>query len=127
MVQITLNQCYCEIFQALARSLAMTEICIALTTCPDQQVAREIANRLVEEKVAACVNIVPAIESIYQWEGKIEHDNEYLLIIKSNLQRIEKAYNVVLCIHPYDVPEWLVIDIASGGQPYLDWMRSTLK
>lgn len=105
----------------------MTEICIALCTCPNVQVARDIANHLVEKKVAACVNIIPAVESVYQWEGKVEHDNEYLLIIKSNQQLVKKAYNILLSIHPYDVPEWLILDVASGGQTYLDWIRSNLK
>lgn len=104
--------------------MQMTKFCTVMSTCPDKPTARKIAEKLVNEKLAACVNVVPGIESVYRWQDEVQIDNEYLLIIKTTEVLIDKAYNEVVSLHPYDVPEWVVQEIITGSKPYLDWIRS---
>uniref|UniRef100_A0AC35FQ16 Divalent-cation tolerance protein CutA n=1 Tax=Panagrolaimus sp. PS1159 TaxID=55785 RepID=A0AC35FQ16_9BILA len=78
---------------------------------------------VVEGKYAACVNIVPGIKSIYEWKGKIEEDNELLLIVKTKTSEIDRLREFVVKNHPYDVPEFIQIPIESGSEPYLKWIN----
>ena len=103
----------------------MTKLCTVLSTAPDKDIARKIAEALVNKKLAACVNLIDGVESIYRWQGKVQNDKEYLMIIKTTERLVEQAYNVMLKLHPYDVPEWLVQGIDAGSEPYLDWIRSS--
>ncbi len=100
---------------------------VALTTCPDSKVANKLAQDIVKQQLAACVNIVPNIQSVYQWQGEIETDNELLLIMKTNLQTLKALELFVLQQHPYETPEFICINIESGAQAYLDWITSSLK
>ncbi len=100
---------------------------IALTTCPDREIANSLAQAIVEQQLAACVNIVPDIQSVYQWQGKIETDNELLLVMKTNQQTLKALELFVLQQHPYETPEFICINIESGAQAYLDWITSSLK
>lgn len=99
---------------------------IAFTTCPNPDVATQLAQEIVEKQHAACVNIIPAIQSIYQWQGKIEHDNESLLIIKTQQQQLASLESYILKHHPYEVPEFITLSIESGSKAYLEWITANL-
>lgn len=94
-------------------------------TCPDQTVAEHLANTLVDERLAACVNILPGITSVYVWEGKRQRDQEHLLIIKSCAGVYPRLTQRILALHPYDVPEIIALPIMAGTPAYLDWLRAT--
>jgi periplasmic divalent cation tolerance protein len=95
---------------------------IVLTTAPTVEEARKIATVLVEEKLAACVNIVPHVESIYRWQGKVESAAELLLVIKTTSEHWPSVRDRLLAIHSYDTPECICFDIADGSEPYLAWI-----
>ena len=98
---------------------------VVLITAPSKEVARGIARRLLEDKLAACVNILPAINSLYVWEGELQDDEEVLLIVKSRSEVFEKGLvPAVQSIHPYEVPEIIAIPVVMGLQSYLDWIKS---
>lgn len=103
-----------------------TNVYIALTTCPDAQIASTLAHACVESQLAACVNIIPAIQSVYQWQGKIEHDTESLLVIKTTQQKLAALEELILAQHPYDVPEFVVLNIEHGASDYLSWIIQSL-
>ena len=96
-------------------------------TVPSKDVGKNIANHLVKNDLAACVNIVPGITSIYFWEGKECEDEELLLIIKSKDSLFDKIKESILSIHPYDVPEIISLQIKDGNNPYLDWINDNTK
>lgn len=85
----------------------------------------EIAEKLVTQKLAACVNIIP-VRSIYKWKGKIEDDKENLLIIKTNVTKIDELKTTLKQIHPYEVPECLILSIEDGLPDYLNWIDKTI-
>lgn len=99
---------------------------IALTTCPNPDIANQLALGIVEQQLAACVNIFPAIQSIYQWQGKIEQENESLLVIKTLQQQLAELESFIQKQHPYEVPEFITIPIESGSKAYLDWITASL-
>lgn len=105
----------------------MSEFNLVLCTCPDQDTARHIAKTLVELKLAACVNIIAGVQSCYQWQGEVVFDQEYQLVIKTLSSQLEALQAKVTSLHPYDIPEWLVLEITDGSQDYLNWIRSSLK
>ena len=94
---------------------------VVFVTCPPYQ-AKGIASRLVEERLVACVNILPAIRSIYSWEGKTCDDREALLIMKTRASLFERLRLRVVELHPYEVPEVIAMPIAVGHPPYLQWL-----
>lgn len=94
---------------------------IALSTCPNIEKAKEIGSILVTEKLAACVNIVPVICSIYEWEGKICQDEEVQLIIKFNSKKLKELEARLLSIHPYKIAEFIVLDVSHISPLYLNW------
>ena len=104
----------------------MTDKVLVLTTAGSEQEARKIANELVERKLAACVNIVPRIQSVYRWEGKVESAEEFLLIIKTAKTRTEDVKVAIRELHSYDLPECIVISIESGSEKYLKWMEESV-
>ena len=98
---------------------------IVFITAPDLDTAESIAKALLEKRLAACVNIIPGLRSIYHWEGKIEDDQEILLMIKTRAELIEKQLTpLVQKLHPYQVPEIIALPVVGGGQSYLDWILS---
>lgn len=105
----------------------MTDNALILTTTASEAEAGRIAHALVEQRLAACVNIVPRIQSIYRWQGKAEQGEEYLLLIKSSLALQEKVRAAVRSLHSYEVPEFVVIRIESGSEEYLKWMTESLE
>jgi periplasmic divalent cation tolerance protein len=96
---------------------------IVFVTAPERASAK-IAEELVKKKVAACVNILP-IRSIFSWKGKIEDDRENLLIIKTKKPRIEQLKEIIKQIHPYEVPECIILPIEDGLPDYLRWIDET--
>jgi periplasmic divalent cation tolerance protein len=96
---------------------------IVFVTAPNSEEARRIANALVSEQLAACVNIVPSIESIYRWEGRVTSDSEALMIIKTTNERYAQVECRVKELHSYSTPEVVAIPIEQGSQEYLDWLR----
>ena len=99
-----------------------SHIVVVLVTCPSVAVARTISRRLIEQRLAACVNLVPRIESAFRWQGKIERCAESLLIIKTARRRFPALKAAILKQHPYDVPEIIGWPLATGHAPYLRWV-----
>jgi len=99
---------------------------IALNTCPDIETARIIADKLIEAGCAACVNIVPGIESVYQWQGEVEHDEELLLIIKTHKDAYAQLEQLIQQHHPYELPEIIAVSIKAGSGEYLAWIGQTV-
>ena len=97
---------------------------MAFCTCPDEASAERIATALVEERLAACVNRIPGVESTYRWQGKIQHDKECLLLIKSVRERFEALRERILALHPYDLPEVIAVAITEGSTVYLEWIAA---
>jgi periplasmic divalent cation tolerance protein len=102
----------------------MTDYRIVFTTTGTQEEARKIAHALVERKLAACVNIVPQVESVYRWEGKVEQAQEWLLLIKTTGERFPSVRDVIQELHSYDLPECISVVIDSGSPEYLKWLAS---
>ena len=99
---------------------------IAFTTVGSAEEARRLARRLVERRLAACVNIVPNLTSIYHWKGAIEEASEVLLMMKTTAALLPQLEAAVRELHSYEVPEFLALDVASIAQPYLDWLLSSV-
>lgn len=100
---------------------------LVLCTCPDQQSAQALAYSVVHNKLAACVNILPAITSIYRWQDKIEQTSEVLLHIKTSTHCLTELCQLLKQQHPYDVPEIIALDITSGDNDYLNWINEMVK
>src|SRR5512144_2282360 len=100
---------------------APTDALVVLVTAPTPERAAEIARALVEERLAACGNVVPGVRSIYRWEGKVEDEAEALLVLKTTQARFEALRERVLALHPYAVPEVLALPVVAGSAPYLAW------
>ena len=104
----------------------MTNKRIMLTTASSKQEARRIARALVERRLAACVNIVPGVESVYRWKSKVESAPEWRLVIKTTQSRVAQAQRAIQEIHSYEVPECLVIGVEGGSREYLKWVGSSV-
>ena len=102
------------------------ETCLILCTCPEQEVAERIANELVSQHLAACVNILPGLTSIYLWQDKIEKDPELLLLIKSDLDHYPAVEQAILELHPYELPEVIAVPVQRGAEGYLNWIQQCL-
>lgn len=100
---------------------------VSIITVGDPKEAEGIARRLVEERLAACVNIVPGIKSVYRWEGKVEEGSECMLIVKSEESVFERLKKRVLELHSYEVPEIIALEISDGLKSYLDWIKSNVE
>jgi len=105
----------------------MTDALVVLCTCPDMKVAESLADGLVGNGFAACVNILPKIRSIYFWQGELHSDSEALMIIKTNQQGYTKLEWWLLDRHPYDNPEVLALTVEAGAEHYLDWIDLATK
>lgn len=105
----------------------MTDKCLVLVTCGSAAEARRIARAVVEERLAACVNILPgAVGSIYRWKEKVEAARERLLLIKTSRKRLTRLRAAVVRIHSYDVPEFIALPIVAGSRAYLDWIEESV-
>lgn len=100
----------------------MTEPLIVLTTIGNAEHGRRIARELVEARLAACVTCFPGLVSVYRWSGRVEEDGEMLLLIKTTGARVEELKAHVMRVHPYEVPEFLVLPVREGGEAFLKWL-----
>lgn len=99
----------------------------AFVTCPNETVAKEIARAVVEKRLAACVNVIPQITSIYEWKGKIEEDSEVLMMIKTQSSLVPALTDFVRSVHPYEVAEVIALPVEQGNFPYLHWVHQVTK
>ena len=99
---------------------------LVLTTIGAEDDARSLARLLVENRLAACVNILPAVTSIYRWEGKVTEDGEQLLVIKTAAERVDALRDALLANHPYNVPELVVVAIESMSDAYGAWVMGSV-
>lgn len=95
---------------------------LAFSTFPDEAIARQIAERLVHDRLATCANILPQIDSIYHWKGKLEHATETLVLFKTSADTYTAFEAELRSLHPYDIPEIIAVDIAAGLPEYLRWV-----
>jgi periplasmic divalent cation tolerance protein len=105
--------------------LPATETVACLVTAP-QTDASPIATALVEKRLAACVNVVPLVHSVYRWKGKVEQDEEALLIVKTTRACVPRIDDLLRTVHPYDTFELVALDIATGSHPYLTWVAESV-
>ena len=100
---------------------------LALCTCPTPELAERIARTLVEERLAACVNRLPAVHSTYRWQDKVCTDSEVLLLIKTTRDRFDALKARILELHAHEVPEVIALEITTGGERYLDWIEAATR
>lgn len=101
-------------------------VLLCYCSCPDAASARRIAEALVGERLAACVNRLPGISSTYRWQGEVITDHEELLLIKTTADRFEALKTRLLELHPYDLPELIAVPVECGHATYLDWVRTNV-
>ena len=99
---------------------------VVLVTGPDAAALASIAERVVDERLAACVNVVPHIRSVYRWRHDVEATEEALAIMKTTRQAVTALQRRVLDLHPYDLPEFIVLPVESGNPAYLDWVTDSI-
>ena len=104
----------------------MTHHQLVLCTCPDAETAERLAADLVERRLAACVNIVSGMTSVYRWQGKIETESEVLLLVKTRSDRYQEVEKALLERHPYELPEVVAVSLEQGLSGYLAWLDSAL-
>lgn len=97
---------------------------ICFCACPDRATAERIATTLVEERLAACVNILPGMRSVYRWEGRVEAVDEVLLLVKTSAGAYPVLQARLTALHPYELPELLAVEPAAGLPAYLDWVAA---
>jgi periplasmic divalent cation tolerance protein len=100
----------------------MTDKIVVLTTCESEQEASRLARHLVDKRLAACVNIIPRIRSVYRWKDKVEEAAEFLLLIKSRRDVFDSLRDEILKMHSYEVPEVIAIPVVDGSAAYLGWL-----
>ena len=98
------------------------EYVLVLTTLPGDADGRDFARTLVEERLAACVNLLPLMESVYRWDGEVQQDSERQVIMKTGRARVVALWERLRELHPYDVPEFIVLPIVDGNDAYLRWI-----
>lgn len=96
---------------------------VVLVTAPDAETGARVARSLVEEGLVACANLIPAVRSIYRWQGAVQDEAEVLLVMKTRADRLEAVAERVRALHPYDLPEVVALPAAGGSAAYLDWVR----
>lgn len=102
------------------------EALVAMVACPVDRAAA-LAAILVEERLAACVNLVPGVTSVYRWQGKVQQDSETLLLAKTTVGRFEALKAAVLRHHPYELPEVIALKVDRGHAPYLEWIQESTR
>ena len=103
-----------------------TRFLITIVTAPDPNTARRLARASLEARLVACANIIPGLESHYWWQGKIEQGHELLILFKTSSRQVAALEKLILSLHPYDTPEFIVLGVAQGNHRYLDWWKRCL-
>lgn len=104
-----------------------TQARIVLTTADNPREASQLARTLVEEGLAACATLIPAVQSIYRWKGQVESATETLVLLKTGADQIAALEARLLELHSYETPEFLVLPVESGSQAYLEWLQASLR
>ncbi|MCA1561673.1 MAG: divalent-cation tolerance protein CutA [Acidobacteria bacterium] len=104
-----------------------SEYVMVLTTIPTDVDALAFGRALVDERLAACVNVLPTMDSVYRWEGRVEHESERQVVIKTARERILALWERVRELHPYEVPEFVVLSIVDGNDAYLRWVGESTR
>jgi periplasmic divalent cation tolerance protein len=104
----------------------MTDKIVVLSTCASQQEAEKLARTLVEQRLAACVNVIPGVTSFYRWQGNLETSTEWLMLIKSSRERFEPLRLALEQAHSYDLPEVIALPVVEGAPNYLNWIELNL-
>lgn len=99
----------------------MEQVLLVMTNLPDAESAQALAHSLVQSRIAACANLLPGVQSIYRWQGKVEHAHEVTLIIKTTQARYHQVEQAILAAHPYDLPEVIALPL-TGNAAYLHWV-----
>jgi periplasmic divalent cation tolerance protein len=105
----------------------MTDKIVVLSTCASEEEGEKLARLLVEEKLAACVNVIPGMRSYYWWKGVIESSPECLLVVKSSRELFDSIKTVLASAHSYEVPEVVALPILEGSENYMNWLEANLK
>jgi periplasmic divalent cation tolerance protein len=105
----------------------MTDKRIVLTTCGSLEEARKIATAFIERRLAACINIIPQVESVYRWQGKVETTTEWLLVIKTTAGMFERLRDTLHELHSYETPECIAIGVEDGSAAYLEWIGESMR
>lgn len=105
----------------------MSDYILVLSTVNNKNVAQKIAEQLVEQKLCACVNILPEMLSVYSWKNNIEKDKEFLMLIKTRRDLFLDLKNEIIKLHPYEIPEIISFDIEDGNEAYLSWLNENTK
>jgi|SRR5580658_9883603 periplasmic divalent cation tolerance protein len=103
------------------------QFAIALVTTPDLKTARVLAKAALKERLVACANLLPRVESHYWWQGKIESSREVLIVFKTQKSRLAALERLIAANHPYDTAEYLVLTLGAGSQKYLDWLAANTR
>jgi len=104
-----------------------TKHLLVLTTCPGSITAKKIANELVVERLAACVQIIPGVQSFFRWVGKVDNTEELLLLIKTTSERYNDLEARIVSLHPYELPEIITVPISGGLEGYLAWIEANTR
>lgn len=105
----------------------MTDVVVVLVTAPSEESAASIARTLVEEKLLACANLVPAVRSIYRWQGAVHDEREVLLVCKTTRGKLDALKRRLIALHPYDTPELLALPVEAGLEKYLAWVAASVE
>ena len=105
----------------------MTDKIVVLSTCASEQEGEKLARLLVDGRMAACVNVLPRMRSVYRWKGNVESADECLLLVKSSRELFDSVKAVLATAHSYEVPEVVALPIVDGSETYLNWLEATLK
>lgn len=106
------------------QDLSATNLVVVLTTMPDDARTDELARALVDERLAACVNVHGPMTSIYRWKGRVERDAERQIVIKTTRDRLAALETRLRAAHPYELPEFVVLAVEDGSEAYVDWVRT---
>jgi periplasmic divalent cation tolerance protein len=107
--------------------MTANEYILVLCTCPSLNEADAVATALIEERLAACVNRLPGIKSLYRWEGRVTHDDEILLLIKTSADLFDRLEKTIKTLHPYETPEIIAVPIVAGSAEYLRWIGESIE
>ncbi len=102
----------------------MTEVVLVLTTLPTTDHGHAVARALVEERLAACVNVLPPMTSFYRWNGAVERGTECQMVVKTTRERVPALVARIRALHTYELPELIVVGVENGGSEYLDWVKT---